>query len=136
VEPTRFLRTFGEAHVSGCVLREHGFIPTFNKHRGEFCNGWQVHVTDPRAYHPVYTAAAIVRAARAASSGEFRFSDPPYEYETEKTPFDILAGDSSMRRWVEDESGTFAELRQGWEEQHRAFREVLADVALYPEERS
>jgi uncharacterized protein YbbC (DUF1343 family) len=135
IDPGRFEEAFGEADASGCVLREHGFIPTFNKHQGEFCNGWQLHVTDARAYRPVYTAAAVLRASLAASSGGFRFSDPPYEYEMQKVPFDILAGDSSMRKWLE-ERGRFAELRQNWEEQHRGFQEVLNGVALYPEERS
>jgi uncharacterized protein YbbC (DUF1343 family) len=127
-------RRFAEAlpDLPGCLLREHGYIPTFDKWHGQYCTGWQTHVTNPRTFRPVMTATAIVAAALATASGQFRFSDPPYEYETVKMPFDILAGDETLRRQLVAGEKLSA-IAEGWREEHRGFRSVLKSVALYPE---
>ena len=58
---------------------------------GQYCNGLQVHVTKPRIYRPVFTTIAVVSGYVNFVRG-FPFQTPPYEYETEKMPFDILSG--------------------------------------------
>ena len=37
---------------------------------------------------------------------------PPYEYEREKMPIDILSGDSRLREWVADDDATAADFYQ------------------------
>ena len=54
------------------------------------------------------------------------------EYEMEKTPFDILAGDSQLRQWLESGKAP-GELWPLWEEAHRAFATVFESVSHYPE---
>ena len=48
--------------LPGALFREHNFIPTFNKYADQYCNGIQIHVTDNKAYKPVFTAISIFRA--------------------------------------------------------------------------
>ncbi|MBD3316560.1 MAG: DUF1343 domain-containing protein [Chitinivibrionales bacterium] len=117
---------------SGCIFREHHFIPAFQKWAGEYCHGMQVHVTAPRLFAPVRTAAIIIAAAKAASQGRFAFNDPPYEYETEKMPFDILSGGSILRENLEAD-GEWKKLFEKWAAYHTEFGKVLNDYALYPE---
>ena len=65
---------------------------------GEFCNGLQIHVTDPEIFYPVGTALEIFDAIIETSPpGSLKFNMPPYEYEYNLMPFDILSGDSMMR---------------------------------------
>jgi len=121
-----------KAGLPGCFFREHGFIPTFQKWAGQFCGGIQIHVTDARTFRPVQTTAAILGAVIKLYGGEFKFKDPPYEYEYEKMPFDILAGDTSMRESLLT-GESIDEMRAQWEEGYGAWGELFESVAHYEE---
>ncbi|RYG26339.1 DUF1343 domain-containing protein [bacterium] len=105
--------------LPGCVLRPLEFMPTFNKYRGQVCSGCFVHVTDRRAFRPVATYLRIIEEAIRQSGLHdaselpitetfvhegaetrlpgFAWRQPPYEYEFNKMPFDILIGNGEMR---------------------------------------
>jgi uncharacterized protein YbbC (DUF1343 family) len=118
--------------LPGCMFREHGFIPTFQKWQGTFCNGLQIHVTDPSSYLPVYTTIALISAIIETSGSAFQFKNPPYEYENKKMPFDILAGSSQLREFIE-KKGALALLREKWKNEHDSFNTMLNDISHYPE---
>ena len=87
--------------LPGVHIRPATFEPTFQKHAGEVCGGCQLHVTERRAFRPVRTAVALIAACREALGDRFRWREPPYEYETDKMPIDILAGSDTLRRDIE-----------------------------------
>ncbi|MCL2182845.1 MAG: DUF1343 domain-containing protein [Chitinispirillia bacterium] len=119
-------------NLPGCLFREHGFIPTFQKWAGQFCGGVQIHVTDPKVFRPVQATAALLGAVIKLYGGQFKFKDPPYEYEYKKMPFDILAGDTGMREsLLAGESA--ASMRAGWEKDYPAWDELFKTLAHYPE---
>jgi uncharacterized protein YbbC (DUF1343 family) len=120
--------------LEGCFFREHAFIPTFQKWKGEYCGGVQVHVTDLRKYNPVLVTVALLLAVKRIAGADFQFKEPPYEYETEKMPFDILSGSSELREAIEKDV-SLSEIKESWSEGHREFREVFSGVSRYPEER-
>ena len=135
IDIRQFKELLSEQMLNGCVFREHGFIPTFQKWQGMHCSGMQIHITNPRSYSPVLTTAVILSAALKASAGEFKFKDPPYEYELEKMPFDILAGDSELRESLE-KGVKVEDLQFKWRKGHEKYRGIFDSVAHYPEERS
>ncbi|NLP03471.1 MAG: DUF1343 domain-containing protein [Fibrobacter sp.] len=120
--------------LEGCFFREHAFIPTFQKWKGEYCGGVQVHVTDLRKCNPVLVTVALLLAVKRIAGADFQFKEPPYEYETEKMPFDILSGSSELREAIEKDV-SLSEIKESWSEGHREFREVFSGVSRYPEER-
>ncbi|MDG5814806.1 DUF1343 domain-containing protein [Chitinispirillales bacterium ANBcel5] len=128
------LESLKDANLSGCMFRNHGFIPTFHKWHGCFCNGFQIHVTDPSLFHPVETTAAILNAVISTAPDEFEWKQPPYEYEHEKMPIDILSGDTSFRTSIENGVPS-QELRKNWLSQYGEYNELFKSVAHYPEER-
>lgn len=85
----------------GAVLRPCSFEPTFQKHAGRICHGAQIHVTDADAFRPVRAAVAILRACRALAPDELTWRGPPYEYEEELTPIDILWGNDGLRKGID-----------------------------------
>jgi uncharacterized protein YbbC (DUF1343 family) len=119
--------------LPGCVFREHGFIPTFQKWQGKYCNGLQVHVTNPRICRPVFTTIALLHTILSMSGADFQFKTPPYEYETEKMPFDILAGSSDLRRTLENHED-IGGLPALWKNDLHDFRRLFKEIARYPEE--
>ena len=43
---------FKKVGLEGFALRPLTFIPTFNKHEGEVCQGYQIHPTDLKLFQP------------------------------------------------------------------------------------
>ena len=69
--------------------------------REKTCGGCQIHVTDRATFRPVLTGVLLTEAFRAADRGASAWRQPPYEYEHEKLPFDILAGSAETREQIE-----------------------------------
>ena len=78
--------------LPGIAFREVEFEPTFQKHANQLCGGCQLHVTDRRSFLPLRTGIEIIATARALYPDAFAWKPPPYEYETEKLPIEILLG--------------------------------------------
>jgi uncharacterized protein YbbC (DUF1343 family) len=78
------------------------FEPTFQKHAKITCGGCQIHVLDRRSFLPVRTALEMLDEFRSQDPAKFAWREPPYEYEHEKMPIDILYGSSVLREAVEN----------------------------------
>ena len=96
VDPERSSAALASLGLPGVHFRPVSFEPTFHKHAKVSCGGCQVHVTDRRTFRPVETGVAIIAAYRDAGAG-FEWRQPPYEYEYEKPPIDILFGSRLLR---------------------------------------
>jgi uncharacterized protein YbbC (DUF1343 family) len=120
-------------HIPGCAFRQHDFIPTFNKFRGELCHGIQIHITDTDSFMPVQTVLEIFDAIINTSIPDaLSFKLPPYEYEYKLMPFDILSGDSGMRETIESRSSLRIE-KERWLNEISEFRNEFLKIAVYPE---
>jgi uncharacterized protein YbbC (DUF1343 family) len=97
----RFAAAMNQARLPGVHFRPAEFEPTFQKHAKTTCAGCQIHVLDRRAFRPVETGVALIAAFRAAGLDHFAWRNPPYEYERDKMPIDILAGSSELREQIE-----------------------------------
>ena len=91
------------AGVEGAYFRAVNFEPTFQKHAGTDCGGCQIHVTDREAFAPVKAGVAVIRACYGGAPEAFAWRDPPYEYEHDKMPIDILAGSPALRQQIEEQ---------------------------------
>lgn len=133
IDPEKLKKNLDSRKIPGCMFRVHGFIPTFNKYRGIYCNGLQIHVTEPDKYYPVATALEIFDAIlETTPANSMQFRDPPYEYEYKLMPFDILSGDSIMRTSLLGRQPAEAE-KQRWRDEIAVFRKEFADIAVYPD---
>lgn len=101
VDPARWLEALAGFEPPGVTFRPVRFVPTFDKWAGESCGGLILHVRDPRAFRPYRTTLALIASARRLWPGEFRWLDPPYEYETEKPPIDIISGSDRLRTAID-----------------------------------
>ncbi len=96
----------GPQAVPGAMLRPVFFEPTFQKWRGQGCGGLFVHVTEPAAFRSYAMTLRLLRTIRTVFAERFAWLPPPYEYETEKMPIDILTGGSQARAWIDDTAAT------------------------------
>jgi uncharacterized protein YbbC (DUF1343 family) len=116
--------------LPGVHFRPAVFEPTFQKHARTSCGGCQIHVTDRRAFRPVLTGVALIEAIRAQDPSAFAWREPPYEYEHDKQPIDILAGSPALREAID--SGARAEdIAAGWPDTRGPFDAARAACLLY-----
>jgi uncharacterized protein YbbC (DUF1343 family) len=101
IEPDMLVKQLNEFKLSGVVFRPMYFQPTFQKHAGKLCGGAQIHVIDREKFRSFKTGAAIIKAIHDLYPNEFKWKEPPYEYETVKMPIDILAGSGRLRNYIE-----------------------------------
>jgi uncharacterized protein YbbC (DUF1343 family) len=115
---------------AGVYFRACGFMPTFQKHAGQACGGVQIHVTDREAFEPVAAGIAIVKTAFDMYGEAFRWKDPPYEYDYERNPFDLISGTSKVREAIE-RGDSLAAMTASWEAPLLQFRELRKRFLLY-----
>ena len=130
IEAERFAREMNGLALPGAVFRPAVFEPTFQKYAKQPCGGCQIHVTDRQAFRPVLTGAALIQMFRRFDTGKFAWRQPPYEYEKEKLPIDILAGSSTLREQIEGGLAPQA-IADTWRADEDTFRRARAPYLLY-----
>lgn len=116
--------------LPGCFLRPLAFEPTANKWAGKTCKGFQLHVTDPQVFLPYRTSLALLQAFLRLYPDQFALKQPPYEYEFERTPLDLILGDSTLRHQLA--AGIdIRELESGWQQGIDGFCEIRQKYFLY-----
>jgi uncharacterized protein YbbC (DUF1343 family) len=130
IEAERFARDMNALDLPGVVFRPAVFEPTFQKHAKQACGGCQIHVTDRNAFKPVMTGVALIQMFRQFDPQNFAWRQPPYEYEHEKLPIDILAGSDMLRRQIESELTPQA-IAGSWREDEDGFLRLRREYLLY-----
>ncbi len=128
----RFADAINRIELPGVHFRPALFEPTFHKHAKTSCGGCQIHVLDRQLFRAVETGVALVSAFRAQASdrGRFEWRQPPYEYEHEKLPIDILAGSADLREQIE--AGVPARsIARSWETGVARFMKVRDEFLTY-----
>jgi uncharacterized protein YbbC (DUF1343 family) len=101
INAERLCNELNKLKLPGVFFRENYFQPTFHKFAGELCSGAQIHVTDRNEFRPFQTGIELIRCMRKLYPGQFAWKQPPYEYETEKLPIEILLG-GPVKEFFED----------------------------------
>lgn len=116
--------------LPGCFLRSLAFEPTANKWAGKTCKGFQLHVTDPQIFLPYRTSLALLQAFLRLYPDQFALKQPPYEYEFERIPLDLILGDSTLRHQLA--AGVdIRELELDWQQGIDGFSEIRQKYFLY-----
>jgi len=130
VDADAFAERMNRLALQGVHFRPATFEPTFQKHAKTSCGGCQIHVTDRKAFAPVAVGAALLREFHGSAPKQFAWRQPPYEYEHDKLPIDILAGSSQLREQVEAQV-PLSEIVASWKDGEDAFRELKEKYLLY-----
>jgi len=133
VFPGDVLRFCARTSLPGCVLRPVIFEPTSGKWSGRACQGFHLHVVDREAFRPYRTSLALLQALIRLYPDDFAYKEPPYEYEYERLPMDLILGDRRVRGEVEA-GADIVELERSWRKDLEAFAELRRSVLLYGEE--
>jgi len=130
IEAEPLAESMNRQGLEGVRFRPVTFEPTFHKHARQACGGCQVHVTDRRGFRPVLAAVALLKAFYDADPERFAWRQPPYEYEHELMPIDILAGSGSLRSQIEG-GVAWDDIGARWEPGVKQFKEVRQNYVIY-----
>ena len=84
----------------------------------------------PLTFRPYRLSLALLSAILAKHGPDFRWKEPPYEYEYSRLPIDLILGDSSLRENLEG----FVELNSlqaSWEKELAQYLEWREPFLLY-----
>lgn len=126
------MRRLAPHWLTGCVLRDCWFEPTFHKHVGKLCSGVHIHAEGPAydhaAFRPWRIQALAFKAIRSLWPDYALWRDFPYEYELGKLPIDVINGSALLREWVDDSAAVAGDLdaltapdEEAWEQERRPF---------------
>jgi len=119
-----------DAPMDGVILRPCHFEPTSNKWQEKRCRGFQLHVVDRLRYRPYRTSLLLLQAVYACCGDNFKWKPPPYEYEYEKMPIDLITGDNRIRSCIERGQDILA-LENNWQIELNEFVETSRRFYLY-----
>jgi uncharacterized protein YbbC (DUF1343 family) len=130
IDGDRLSDAMNARQLPGVHFRAVFFEPTFQKHAKQTCGGCQIHVLDRRRFRPVRTAVELIDEFRKQAPTQFAWREPPYEYEHDKQPIDILSGSDRLRKTV-DSGGDIGTFVQSWKADEEAFRQLRQKYLLY-----
>lgn len=131
IKADKFAAALNARGLPGVYFRPVVFEPTFQKHARVTCGGCQIHVLDRARFKPVLTGIAVIDEMRAADPASFAWKPPPYEYEHDKQPIDVIAGAKWFREAI-DRGERAAAIAKRWEKTADDFRALRKQYLLYP----
>ncbi len=97
IDPWLWLDALQDFEFPGVHLRPVRFRPVFDKWSGQSCGGLQIHVVAPQLVRSVRLTQTLIATCSQIYPDSFQWLPPPYEYEFERPPIDILTGSSEFR---------------------------------------
>lgn len=119
--------------LEACKIRSCWFEPTFHKHSGKLCQGFQLH-TDYFGYQaanfkPYRIIAMFLKTLRQQIPEYPIWRDFPYEYVTNRLAIDVIDGSENLRTWVDNPDSGYPDLdsrlcedEANWLEESRRYR--------------
>ncbi|MFH1574035.1 MAG: DUF1343 domain-containing protein, partial [Acidobacteriota bacterium] len=130
IDGRRLAAHLNDLALPGARFRPVAFEPTFQKHARTLCGGVQLHVTDRSVFEPYLGGVLVITAVRALYPEKFSWLAPPYEYEYEKLPIEILCGSRQVIQGMES-GATPESFRALWQEDAALFRTRRTPYLLY-----
>lgn len=101
LDPQKIKEKLAPSATAGCHLQEISFRPTFNKWDGQLCYGFMIHIQDMREYRSYISTVSILSAIIEIYGDSFQWKEPPYEYEYDRMPIDLILGNPTLRKDIE-----------------------------------
>ncbi|MDP3284720.1 MAG: DUF1343 domain-containing protein, partial [Desulfobacterales bacterium] len=130
INTAKIISALGGKKLPGIMLRPVAFEPTSNKWQGERCEGFQIHITDPVKYKPYLSTLKLLHAIYLHHRNEFRWKSPPYEYEFDKYPVDLITGNPSIRMAIE-KADRIDDIEKTWQTELEEYLDISRKYHLY-----
>jgi len=130
IDPDKLVKRLSEFRLPGVRFRPLAFKPGFQKCAGQICGGAQLHVTRRRAFEPLLTGVAILKAVRELYPEQFQWRRKAYEFVDAIPAIDLLAGNQALRTQLEAGVSLKA-IQKSWAGDREKFLELRKKYLLY-----
>lgn len=130
IDPHEWAAALNRQSLPGVHFRSCYFRPTFHKFKGQLCGGVQWHVLDSSRFKPYLTGLALIATARRLAPKRFAWRKPPYEFERNKLPIDLLCGTDRIRRAIEAGASPRT-IEASWQRDLSRFKRLRERFLLY-----
>ncbi len=124
------LSSLGGNQLPGAALRQIVFEPTSNKWKEIPCKGFQIHITDPYEFKPYITTLKLLQTVIYHHKDHFKWKPPPYEYEYNRQPIDLIIGNEQIRNRLET-LDNIDEIADSWQDDIDSFVKLSRKFHLY-----
>lgn len=129
------MRKKAPAWLRGCSLRLCYFEPTFHKHQGKLCSGFQFHTDSSEynhlAFKPFRITALMLKCIRELYPKYPIYRDFKYEYVENKLAFDVINGGPELREWIENPNSKPKDLEASLKKDEKAWERNRKKFLLY-----
>jgi uncharacterized protein YbbC (DUF1343 family) len=132
VDPFELKTAISRRKLPGIFLREVFFEAQFDKWKDKSCGGFHLHVIDHMDFKPYFTTLAILQDILVTYPEGFRWKAPPYEYEQDRMPIDLLTGSHGIRISLERGEDLWS-LEGSWLKELELFLEIRRTFLIYHE---
>lgn len=116
--------------IEGACFRPVCFQPTSGKWQDQACRGFHIHVTDRDRFDPYAASLRALQLMITHHPDAVAFKPPPYEYEYDRLPLDLITGDDTIRNSLFSLADV-RELRKSWQRDLDRFKMVSREFYLY-----
>jgi uncharacterized protein YbbC (DUF1343 family) len=117
-------------NLGGVTFIPSYFKPEFSKFSGEICKGLQVYPSDPKSFRSFQVYYEIIRWIANRYPEHFQWKQPPYEFEYQRLPIDMICGSPFIRTSIE-KNIPFESIQPEIDSQIDAYKEAVSDYLLY-----
>ncbi len=90
--------------LPGVYFRAIYFQPTFHKGKDQVCGGVHIHILDRKKFNSFEAGIYLLSTIAQLYPKDFAWKQPPYEYEFEKMPIDLIAGTDELRKSIDSQT--------------------------------
>ncbi|MCP4021201.1 MAG: DUF1343 domain-containing protein [Desulfobacteraceae bacterium] len=124
------IKSAADEKIKGAILRPVCFEPTSGKFSNKICRGFHIHVIDQNLFKPYFASLILLQLIIKFHKNEFEYKPPPYEYEYDKLPMDLILGSRKIREQL-DNIEDLTRIEQGWKKELEAFKNLSSKFYLY-----
>ena len=131
IDPFRLAGELRRLKLPGARFVPVFFKPEFSKHGGRVCGGVLVQVPDIEKFRSFRTYYEVIRLAARLHPEGFAWQKPPYEFEYQRPPIDMICAADTIRKAIEKDI-PFAAIQDDIEREIHAYAEAVRPFLFYP----
>jgi uncharacterized protein YbbC (DUF1343 family) len=127
---TEKIKSDAQKLIKGAHLRAVNFEPTSGKWQGQVCHGFQIHVTEKQKFNSYFASLVLMQLIIKHHPNDFKFKEPPYEYEYKRLPMDLILGSKELRKQLSNLEDLTQTCDQ-WTKELNDFKTLSGEYYLY-----
>jgi uncharacterized protein YbbC (DUF1343 family) len=123
----KLLQRLTEFQKDTFILRPLIYMPTFHKHKGEKCGGFQILLLNKKKFHSLLFTLHLLRTLREFYPNEFQFLKGVYEFRSDHSAIELLAGDDKILNFLNGDSN-YLELEEYFKNEETKWKKKLLEI--------